>query len=130
MEDTLKKPTILLIEDDVFMIELFAKAAAEAGFQVVNIKTGKEAVERIEEIDPDLTVLDVLLPDMNGFEILRRIRRTSGGPIRKVFIMSNVSEARDMDEARRLGALEYLIKTNITLPEVMEKIQKVLGYFE
>ena len=127
MEEILKKRTILLIEDDVFMIELFAKAAEEAGFEMVSVKTGKEAIERVEEINPDLTVLDVVLPDMNGFEILRKIRRAPDGPIRKVFIMSNVSEARDIEEARRLGALDYLVKANTTLSEVMEKIQKALG---
>ena len=115
------------MEDDVFMVELFAKSAAEAGFEVVNTKNGKETIERIQKVNPDLTVLDILLPDMNGFEILRQIRRTPGGPMRKVVVLSNMSEARDIDEAKRLGVLEYLIKANTSLDEVMEKIKVALA---
>ena len=127
MAEQVQKKKILLVEDDVFMVELFAKSAAEAGFEVLNMKSGKEVIDKIQEINPDLTVLDLLLPDMSGFEILRQIRRTPGGPIRKVFVLSNLSEARDMDEAKRLGALEYLVKANTSLDEVIQKIQTALA---
>ncbi|TSC78241.1 MAG: response regulator receiver protein [Parcubacteria group bacterium Gr01-1014_33] len=121
------KKTIFLVEDDVFMIELFAKAAVEAGFNVENAQTGKEALEKIPLCNPDLIVLDLILPDQNGFEVLRQIRRQSGGPLRKVLILSNLYELKDIDEAKRLGAIEYLMKANTSLPEIIQKINAALA---
>ena len=127
MDGTLEKKKILLVEDDVFMIELFAKAAQDAGFAIENSQTGNDAIQKVSSMNPDLIVLDIMLPDMNGFEILRQIRRQPEGPSRKVFILSNLSEARDIDEAKRLGALEYMVKANTALTEIMEKIQAALA---
>ena len=126
MEETSKKH-ILLVEDDVFMIDLLAHELAAAGFTVTIAKTGKEGVEKYDKVKPDLIVLDILLPDQDGFETLRQIRRKPEGMLAKVIILSNIAEGSNVEEARRLGVLDYLIKANLSLADIIEKIRSVLG---
>lgn len=114
--------TILIIEDDVFMAELLVQELTGAGFKVLVAKNGKDGFSKFKEESPDLIVLDVLLPDQRGFEVLRQIRR-EGGADAKVIILSNLSEEHDKEEARRLGVVDYLVKANTSLPEIIDKIR-------
>ena len=126
MDEEVKKPQILLIEDDAFMIELLARELEAAGMEVALAKTGAEGVKKYDESKPDLILLDLLLPDQNGFETLRQIRRKPHGPEVKVLIVSNVAEEPDMEEAKRLGAIEYIVKSNSTLSEIVKKTEEAL----
>jgi len=122
-----RKLKVLLIEDDVFMVDLLAHEFQTTNYEFVVAKTGKEGVDKYKEVKPDLILLDILLPDFNGFEALRQIRREPGGPETKVIVLSNLGEAADLEEARRLGTQGYLIKANTSLPEIIEKVRAVLG---
>lgn len=128
MADEQKKNNkILLVEDDVFMMELLARDLRNAGFEVIVAKTGLEGVEGFEKEKPDLILLDLLLPDMGGFDALRKIRRLSDGLKARVVILSNLSEGPDQEEAKRLGVVDYLIKANYTLPEIISKIKGIIA---
>lgn len=127
MAEETKKKKVLLIEDDVFMVELLAKDLEMAGFEVVVAKNGNEGVKKFEESAPDIILLDLLLPDQNGFETLRQIRRHSNGPSTKAMILSNIAEGPDMEEAKRLGVIGYLVKANLTLQEIVKKIQEAIA---
>lgn len=115
------------MEDDAFMMELLAQELANAGFEVVGAKNGVEGVQKFKEAGPDLMLLDILLPDQNGFETLRQIRREPNGPEAKAVFLSNLADGSDIEEAKRLGALDYMVKANFTLPEIVAKIKGVLG---
>lgn len=121
-----KKYKILVVEDDVFMIELLSKELAVSGFDVVIAKNGTEGIKKFEESKPDLLVLDLLLPDMNGFDTLRKVRRSEEGRNVKVIILSNLSETSDIEEGRRLGVNDYLIKANYSLKEIVDRIRAIL----
>lgn len=116
----------MLIEDDLFMIELLANELTNAGFEPVSFKLGKEAIEKFEESRPDIILLDLLLPDQNGLETLRAIRRLPGGAHTKVIVLSNIAEGLDKEEAKRLGVIDYLVKANHSLPEIIDRVKKVL----
>ncbi len=118
---------VLLVEDDVFMAELLAGELSRAGLNVTIGKTGKEGVESFLATAPDIVLLDLLLPDMHGFEVLQKIRQDPSRGNTKVVILSNLSEGRDVDEARRLGATDYLVKVNYSIPEIVEKVRVWLG---
>ena len=122
-----KKTSILLIEDDVFMSDLLTQALHRAAFDVNAAKTGAEGLEKFQESRPSLILLDLLLPDENGFDTLRKIRRCDGGPDVKVIILSNLSRESNIEEARRLGAAEYMVKVNFSLDEIVAKVRSVLG---
>lgn len=111
----------------MFMIELLAKDLERAGFEVTIATTGSEGVKRFGDTKPDLILLDILLPDQNGFDALREIRRDPAGRATKVMVLSNIAEGPDMEEAKRLGVVEYMVKANFTLPEIVKKVQEVIS---
>lgn len=127
MDQEIKKHRILLVEDDVFMIDLLANEFVNAGFLVTVAKTGREGVEQFEQVKPDLIMLDLLLPDQDGFETLRQIRRKPNGMEVRVVILSNIAEGTNMEEAKRLGAINYLIKANVSLADIVEHAKATLG---
>lgn len=122
-----KKPKILLIEDDVFMSDLLSQALERAGYEVVGAKSGGEGVKKFEEANPRLILLDLILPDESGFEALRQIRRLPGGADAKVLVLSNLARESQFEEAKRLGAADYLVKANFSLDEILAKIRETLG---
>jgi DNA-binding response OmpR family regulator len=127
MEQDTKKQRILLIEDDVFMIDLLANEFVNAGFLITIAKTGKEGVEKFEETKPDLIILDLLLPDQDGFDTLRQIRRKANGMETKVIILSNIAEESNREEAKRLGVLDYMVKSNLPLADILAHIKTALA---
>jgi len=126
MLEEFKKPKIFVVEDDVFMVELLANELKNAGLETYSFQIGQAAIDKFVELQPDLIVLDLLLPDKNGFEVLREIRRFPNGINVKVMILSNMAEDADKNEAKRLGVQEYLVKANYSLPEILLKIQTLL----
>ena len=121
-----QKPKILMIEDDVFMSDLLGQALDKAGFEVAAAKSGTEGVDKFKEAKPDIILLDLLLPDQNGFEALRQIRRLPHGPETKVLVLSNLAKESNGEEAKRLGAVDYMVKANFSLDEIISKIREVL----
>lgn len=117
---------ILVIEDDVFMLDLLSRELTAARFEVLIAKNGKEGIAKFLSAKPDLILLDLILPDESGFDALRRIRQESEGVHAKVIILSNLSEAADIEEAKRLGVLDYMVKANSSLPEIVRKVQEFL----
>ena len=126
MAEETKKSKILLIEDDAFMSDLLTTALARVGFDVSNVKTGAEGVRLFGEWHPDLILLDLILPDQNGFDALRQIRRMPGGPEAPVIVLSNLTQDAQGEEATRLGASDYLVKSNFSLDEIVAKVKAVL----
>lgn len=126
MADAGEKPKVLLVEDDLFMLELLATSLSGAGFALATAKTGAEAIKEFEKEKPDIILLDLLLPDQHGFEVLKQIRSLPGGADVKVIVLSNLSGPDDVHEAKKLGAIDYLVKANFSLPEITEKINHAL----
>jgi CheY-like chemotaxis protein len=122
-----KRPKILYIEDDIFMIELLSQELMKGGFEPVNCRLNADALKSFKEKKPDLILLDLLLPDGNGLDFLREVRSMPGGPDTKVIILSNVAEAGHKESAKRLGVDDYLIKANYSLPEIIQRIRSVLS---
>ena len=126
MPEEIKKPKIFVVEDDVFMVELLANELKNAGLETYSFQIGQTAIDSFSKLQPDLIVLDLLLPDKNGFEVLREIRRMPNGVQVKVMVLSNIAEDADKEEAKRLGVQAYLVKANYSLPEILAKIQALL----
>ena len=121
-----KKSKILLVEDDVFMSELLGQALERAGFETIAAKSGSEGVKKFQETKPSLILLDLILPDESGFEALRQIRRLPGGAEVKVLVLSNLARESQIEEAKRLGATDYLVKANFSLDEILAKVRETL----
>ncbi|TSC96328.1 MAG: two component transcriptional regulator, winged helix family protein [Parcubacteria group bacterium Athens1014_10] len=119
---------ILIIEDDQFLRELCEKKLKKEGFNVLTAIDGKSGLEKIIEEKPDLVLLDIVLPMMDGFEVLKRIRQQNDMEIITIpiIILSNLGQENDLEKAKKLGANDYLIKAQFTTDEITEKIKKNL----
>jgi len=120
---------ILMIEDDPFFGRLCFRALEDAGYSVVLAPDGEQGLEKLEEINPDLILLDIILPKINGFEVLKKIRENPDPKIAKkpVIILSNLYAKEEEEKGKQLRANDYLIKANTNSDELVVKINKVLG---
>lgn len=117
---------ILIIEDDKFLRELIAKKLLEEDFEVVEAIDGEEGLKKIEEAKPDLIILDLILPGIDGFEVLTKIKDDPKLSPIPVVILSNLGQREEVEKGLKLGAVDYLIKAHFTPGEIIEKVKNAL----
>jgi DNA-binding response OmpR family regulator len=120
------KKRVLVIEDDVFLQNLEVSNLEKNGFEVILASNGEEAVKKIHEPNIDIILLDIILPDFDGFEILKKIKEDKIIKNIPVIIFSNLSDEKDIEKGKELGATEFLVKSNFTLGELIQKINIIL----
>ena len=119
---------ILVVEDDQLLLDLCCKKLQKEGFDVDIAIDGNTALEKIISNKPDLILLDLVLPGIDGFEILKKIREDSDDKIKKipVIILSNLGQESDIEKGKKLGATDYLIKASVTMEEIVKKVKDLL----
>jgi DNA-binding response OmpR family regulator len=117
------KITILLAEDEEFLAKTYKNRLELEGFEVIVATDGQEALDRLSEIKPDLMLLDLLMPNKNGFEVLKEISKRPELKDVPVIVSSNLGQDSDVKEARGLGAIDYIVKSDISLKDMVEKIR-------
>lgn len=122
-----KKTLILIIEDDKFLRELLIRKLETEGFQTVVAVDGEEGVRKAKEEMPQLILLDLVLPGIDGFEVLNQIRNETQTSAIPVIILSNLGQREEVEKGLKLGANEYLIKAHHTPDEIIDKVKAVLG---
>lgn len=122
-----EKKRILLVEDDMLIAQAYKYALNDAGFEVLLADDGKEALEKIKSDKPDLVLLDVIMPVLNGFEVLERLKKRGlvGKP--PVIMISNLGQDGDFLRGKKMGAVDFLVKSNISLKELVDKVKKQLS---
>jgi len=120
-------PKILIIEDDIFLRDLAFQKLKALNFEVSQAIDGEEGLKKIIEIKPDLVLLDIILPGMDGFEVLKKKQENKEISSIPVIILSNLGQKEEIDQGLKLGAKDYMIKAHFTLDEVLEKIKQILG---
>ncbi len=118
--------TILIVEDDKFLRELIAKKLSSEGYKVSEAIDGEEGVKKIKEEKPDLILLDLILPGVDGFEVLSQTKEDSTLSQIPVIILSNLGQKDDVEKGLKMGAADYLIKAHFTPGEIIEKIRTIL----
>jgi len=118
---------ILLIEDDPFLIDIYTTKLETSGFEVGVAKNGEEALDKLKEKKPDLVILDIVLPRLDGWEVLARIKENPELKDLKVVALSNLGQKEEVEKGVKMGATKYLIKAHHTPAEVVEEIKKCLA---
>ena len=116
---------ILIVEDDDFLRELAVKKFKAAGHTVEFAVDGETAVPRAKELRPDAILLDIVLPGIDGFEVLRVLKEDPETKHIPVILLSNLGQHDEVDRGKRLGADDFLIKAHYTLDEIIEKVEGV-----
>ncbi len=117
---------ILIVEDDSFLIDIYTTKFKDMGFDIDVAQDGNQALRKIKEKNIGLVLLDIVLPQVDGWEILKEIRRQDDLKDLKVVILSNLGQKSEVDKAFALGATKYLIKAHYTPSEIVEEVRKVL----
>jgi two-component system alkaline phosphatase synthesis response regulator PhoP len=120
------KAKILIAEDDLPLLDLYDKKFTKCGFEVIRAEDGGQAVEKARTENPDLMLLDVMMPVMNGFEVLKKVKDMPEFSNTPVVILSNYGEMPNITEGLMSGAVEYLIKVEHTPEEVVEVVEDAL----
>ena len=118
--------TILIIEDDKFLRELITKKLLKEGYETSGAVDGEEGIKKVKEEKPDLVLLDLILPGIDGFEVLSKMKDDPGLSLIPVIILSNLGQKDDVERGFKLGAIDYLIKAHFTPGEIIEKIKTAL----
>jgi DNA-binding response OmpR family regulator len=117
---------ILIIEDDRFLRELIARKLIKEDFNISEAIDGEEGIKKIKEEKPDLVLLDLILPGIDGFEVLSKMKEDPSIIRIPVIILSNLGQREDVERGLKLGAVDYLIKAHFTPGEIIEKIKLAL----
>lgn len=117
---------ILLVEDDKFLRDLFSKKLKSEDYEVVESFDGESGLIKAKEINPNLILLDLILPGIDGFNVLKKLKEEATLNQIPVIILSNLSQEEDIKKALALGAADFIIKANFTPSEIIEKIRKNL----
>ena len=128
MDDKTKKgPHIFLVDDDRFLLDMYAMKFEGAGMQVTACQGGGDVLEKLREGDvPDLILLDIIMPEIDGFSVLEAINKENLAPNTKVVILSNQGQDSDIERANQLGAAGYIIKASAIPSEVLERAKAIL----
>ncbi len=117
---------VLLTEDNDFIRNMYQLKLSKAGLTVEEAVDGKQALEKIAARKPDLVLLDMMMPNMSGIDVLKQLNKDKIIPDLPVIVLTNIMNSQAITEARDLGARDYIIKTDLTPSQVIDKLKPYL----
>ncbi|HWT55740.1 MAG TPA: response regulator [Candidatus Microsaccharimonas sp.] len=121
------KKTILLADDEQFIVIAYKDGLERAGYSVVVAHDGEEALQQAQATHPDLILLDLIMPKMNGFEVLRSLKEDANCATIPVVVLTNLSQSNDEEEARTAGAVDFVVKADISLKDLLARIEHIFA---
>jgi len=118
---------ILIVEDEEILTSLLGKKLTNEGYEVSIAKDGEEGLKVIQEIKPDLILLDIVMPKMGGFEVMAEMAKDEKLKKIPVIVISNSGQPVEIDRAQELGAKDWLVKAEFDPQEVIDKVVKQIG---
>ena len=117
---------ILIVEDETDMRAILASMVESAGYQVIQAEDGQKGLDLAIKEKPDLILLDLVLPKLGGFEVLDKLKYDPSTHDIPVVILSNLGQEKEVAKGKAMGAVDYLVKANVHLTEILDKISKYL----
>lgn len=124
------KEKILIVEDDMYINKMYQLKLNLEGYQVEIAENGRVGVEKTKSFKPDIILLDILMPEMDGFEVLKTVKANKDSKDIPVLIMSNLGQEDHIQKGKELGAVGYIVKTQYTPAKVVETIKEVLEKYK
>ena len=120
-----KKKKILIIEDEKFLLEIYQSRFEKEGYQVLTAINGQRGLVLAQKEKPDLIILDILMPEMNGYEVIEKLKKNSQTQEITILVLSNLGQEEEIKRGLELGADDYVIKTNLTPTELLDKVERM-----
>jgi len=118
---------LLLVEDDMALRDIYSTRFLAEGYEVSTASDGEQALTVAVKEKPDIILLDIMMPKISGFDVLDILRTTPETKDSKIIIMTALSQPTDVEKGKSLGADDYLVKSQVTLTDVVEKVKAVLA---
>lgn len=122
----MNKSKIVIIEDDTFLGEMYVTKFELEGYKMFLANNGEDGLKLIKKEKPDLILLDIIMPKMNGFEVLESLKSDKNLKSIPVILLTNLGQKEDIDKGLELGAVDYLIKAHFVPSEVIQKVKDIL----
>ncbi|MDP2789058.1 MAG: response regulator [bacterium] len=124
----IEKKKILIVDDDNFLLDMYALKFSQHSFEVYTAESGAQAIERLKGgLNPEIILMDIIMPEMDGFEMLETINKDNLSSSSSKIILSNKSEQSDIERGNNLGAVGYIEKANSTPAEVIDQVLSILA---
>ncbi|PLX21354.1 response regulator [Candidatus Parcubacteria bacterium] len=117
---------ILIVEDEIFIAEMYKIKFESAGYEVFLAHDGVEGVSAAHERLPDLVLLDLLMPQKDGYQTLKELREEDGTKDLKIYILSNMGQKEEIEKGMNLGANGFFVKAHLTPTQLLEKINELI----
>ncbi len=120
-----EKIKVGLVEDDQMLSDMYKLKFQKSGFDIVSALDGAAGLEMVQKEKPDILLLDIIMPKLDGFQVLTEIRKTNTKL--PVVLLTNLGQEEDIVKGRKLGATDYFVKSNFTPDAIVEKVRTILG---
>jgi len=118
---------ILLVDDDLTLLEMYEDRLKAENYTIVRATNGEEALKLVREQKPSLVILDIMMPKVNGFDVLKNLRADKEFEKIPVILLTALIQDVDRAQGKKLGATDYIVKSETMPGEVIDKIKKALG---
>ena len=118
---------VLVVEDDKMISQMYSVKLKQEGYEVLTAENGSAAIEQAVEHHPDIILLDIILPQLDGFSVLQELRLNKAFKETPIIMLTNLGTTDDIEKGKQMGATDYLVKANLTPGQVCEKIKEYLA---
>lgn len=121
-----EKIKVLIIEDEEMLVNMYISKFEKEGYEAEKAANGKLGLEKAQEIKPDIILLDIMMPEIDGFMVLKNLKNDIDTKNIPVIMLTNLGQEEDIEKGKKLGATDYLVKANLTPAQVVDKVKEVL----
>lgn len=123
----MSKTRIAIIEDDLAIVQMYKTKFEKDGYEVATAGDGQSGLQLLATFEADVILLDLMMPGMNGFEMLQRLRQQPGGRDAKVVVLTNMGDTETATKVYKMAANDYIVKAEMTPKQVEDRIKRLLG---
>ena len=121
-----KKTKVLIIEDEEMLVNMYISKFEKEGYDAFKAENGRIGLEQAKTVKPDIILLDIMMPEMDGFMVLKDLKSDTSTKNIPVIMLTNLGQEEDIEKGNKLGASDYLVKANLTPAQVVDKVKEVL----
>ncbi len=121
-----EKIKVLIVEDEEMLVNMYISKFEKEGFDPIKALNGKNGLELADKENPEIILLDVIMPEMDGFMVLKELKSNSKTKNIPVIMLTNLGQDEDVKKGNELGAKDYLVKANLTPAQVVDKVKEIL----
>lgn len=122
-----QKTKVAIIEDDMAIVQMYRTKFENEGYDVATAPDGQAGLELIDSFQPDIVLLDLMMPNMNGLDMLQRLRSQPNGRDAKVVVLTNMGDTETATKVYKMAADDYIVKAEMTPKQVAERVKTLLG---